>query len=65
MKRSAKASHPQMNLPLNHVPATAAAGDGQQNELTIALMELLISAAEQEENEQSENGGEHESEAYA
>ena len=64
MKRSAKSLHPQMNLPLHNVP-TAAAGDGQQNELTIALMELLISAAEQEENKQAENGGEDESEAYA
>jgi hypothetical protein len=65
MKRSAKSLHPQMNLPLHNVPATAAAGDGQQNELTIALMELLISAAEEEENKQAENGGEDESEAYA
>jgi hypothetical protein len=63
MKRSAKSLYPQMNLPLLSVPATATA-DEQQNELTIALMELLISAAK-EENEQAGNGGEDESETHA
>ena len=53
-----------MNLPLLDVPA-AASPDEQQHELTIALVELLISVAEQEENEQTENGGEGESETYA
>ena len=52
-----------MNLPLLSVPATATA-DEQQNELTIALMELLISAAK-EENERAGNGGEDESETHA
>jgi hypothetical protein len=68
MKRSAKSLYPQMNLPLLNVPATAT-GDEQPNELTIALMELLISAAEEEnayeENEQAGNGGEDESETHA
>ena len=68
MKRSAKSHHPQMNLPLLNVPATAT-HDEQQNELTIALMELLLSAAEEEneyeENEQAGNGGEDESETHA
>ena len=68
MKRSAKSLYPQMNLPLLNVPATAT-GDEQPNELTIALMELLISAAEEEnayeENEQARNGGEDESETHA
>jgi hypothetical protein len=64
MKRSAKSLYPQMNLLLLDVPATATP-DEQQHELTIALMELLISAAEQEENEQAGNGGEDESETYA
>lgn len=64
MKRSAKALHPQMNLPLLDVPATAPS-EKQQQELTIALMELLINVAEQEENEQAENGGEDESETNA
>ena len=63
MKRSAKSLYPQMHLPLLSVPATATA-DEQQNELTIALMELLISAAK-EENEQAGNGGEDESETHA
>ena len=56
MKQSAKALSPQMNLPLLDVPATASP-DEQPQELTIALVELLISVAEQEENEQTENGG--------
>ncbi|PYT27487.1 MAG: hypothetical protein DMG58_20225 [Acidobacteria bacterium] len=63
MKRSAKSLYPQMNLPLLNVPATATP-DEQQNELTIALMELLISAAK-EENEQAGNGEEDESETHA
>ena len=63
MKRSAKSLYPQMNLPLLNAPATAIPGE-QQNELTIALMELLINAAK-EENEQAENGEEDESETHA
>ncbi len=57
-----------MNLPLLNVPATTTP-DEQQNELTMALMELLIRAAEgenaYEENEQAGNGGEDESETHA
>jgi hypothetical protein len=68
MKPSAKSLHPQMNLTLLNVPATATP-DEQQNELTIALMELLLSAAEEEneyaENEQAGNGGEDESKTHA
>jgi hypothetical protein len=64
MKRSAKSLYPQMNLLLFNVPATAT-GDEQPNELTTALMELLIHAAEEEnayeENKQAGNGGEDES----
>ena len=62
MKRSAKSLYPQMNLPLLSVPTATA--DEQQNELTIALMELLISAAK-EENERAGNGGEDESKTHA
>ena len=51
-----KAIYPQMNLPLFNVPATATP-DEEQNELTIALMELLINAAEAK-GQQPENGGE-------
>jgi len=63
MKQSAKSLSPQMNLPLLDV--STASPDEPQNELTIALVELLISVAEHEENEQAETGGEDESEAYA
>ena len=63
MKRSAKPLYPQMNLPLFNVPATATP-DEQQNELTIALMELLISAAEAK-GEKPETGGEYESQTHA
>jgi hypothetical protein len=64
MKRSAKKLYPQINLPLLDVPATATSEE-QHQELIIALMELLINVAEQEENEKAENGGEDESETYA
>jgi hypothetical protein len=63
MKQSAKPLYPQMNLPLFDLLATAAP-DEQQNELTMALMELLISAAEAK-SEQPGNGGEDESETHA
>ena len=63
MKHSAKSLSPQMNLPLLDV--STASSDEPQNELTIALVELLISVAEQEENQQAETGGEDESETYA
>ena len=67
MKRSAKLLYPQMNLLLN-LPATAT-GDEPPNELTMALMELRIRAAKEEnayeENQQAGNGGEDESETHA
>lgn len=63
MKRSPKSLYPQMNLPLFNPPATTTP-DGQRNELTVALMELLISAAEAK-SEQPGNGGENESETHA
>jgi hypothetical protein len=59
MKRSAKLLYLQMNLPLLDVSATATP-DEQQNELTSALMELLISAAEAKSEPQG-NGAEDES----
>ena len=58
-----KSTLPANESPTHSVPATATA-DEQQNELTIALMELLISAAK-EENERAGNGGEDESETHA
>jgi len=51
-----------MNLPLFNLPATAT--PEEQRELTIALRELLISAAEAK-SEQPGNGGEDESETNA
>ncbi len=63
MKRSARPLYPQMNLPLVNIPP-AAIPDDQQKELTIALMELLITAA-QGKIEQQENGGEDEFETHA
>jgi len=66
MKRSTKPLYAQMNLPLCNVPATATPDEqhNEPNELTIALMELLISAAEVK-SEQPRNGGEDESETHA
>jgi hypothetical protein len=63
MKRSAKPLYPQMNLPLFNVPATAVPDD-YPGEMTNALMELLISAAEAK-SEQPGNGGEDESQTDA
>jgi hypothetical protein len=63
MKRSARPLCPQMNLPLVNVPS-AVIPDDQQKELTPALMELLIKAA-QGKIVQQENGGEDEFETHA
>ena len=60
MKRSAKPTVPQLNLPLIDVPAATVPGD-KQRELAAALMELLISAA-LESSKQREDGGVHEPE---
>jgi hypothetical protein len=62
MKRPAKPLYPQMNLPLFNVPGTAIPGDHQE-ELTNALMELLIGAAEAKS--EPGNGGEDESQTNA
>ena len=63
MKRSVKRLSPQMNLPLDNMPHAEKPED-QCEDLTAALMELLISAAE-EKREQAGNGGEDEPEAHA
>jgi hypothetical protein len=63
MKRPAKPLYPQMNLPLFHLPATATPSE-QRNELTSALMELLINAAEAK-SQPPGNGAEDESETYS
>ena len=63
MKRSVKQLSPQMNLPLDNVPH-AENPEEQCEDLTTALMELLISAAE-EKHEQPGNGEEDEPQAHA
>jgi hypothetical protein len=45
MKRHAKRIGPQMNLALFSKPAATIIPDGKQEELTLALIELLINAA--------------------
>ena len=60
MKRSAKRTTPQLNLPLIDAPAATVPGN-KERELAAALMELLINAA-REHGEQRESGGEHEPE---
>jgi hypothetical protein len=63
MKRSAKPLCPQMNLPLGNVPPAGNPED-QREDITVALMELLIGAAE-EKHEQPGNGEEDEPQAHA
>jgi hypothetical protein len=63
MKRSAKPLCLQMNLPLGNVPPAGNPEDHRQD-LTVALMELLIGAAERK-HEQPGNGGEDEPKAHA
>jgi hypothetical protein len=63
MKRSAKRLPPQMNLPLSSVMAAGNPQD-QSEELTTALIELLIGAAK-EEHPQPGNGEEDEPKAHA
>ena len=63
MKRSAKGLSPQMNLLLSSVPPARNPED-QREDLTVALMELLIGAAEERQG-QSGTGGEDEPEANA
>jgi hypothetical protein len=62
MKQPAKSPHLQLNLSLLNVSA-AAVPDDKQRVLTVALVELLISAAG-ESGERQANGGENESEAH-
>jgi hypothetical protein len=59
MKRSAKLSKPQMNLPLLDIPATAVPGH-KQKELTLTLMEILISAVRTNEPTPHIHGETHE-----
>lgn len=63
MKKPAKRISGQMNLSLLNLPATIIP-EGKQGELTLALMELLMSAA-QEDAQQETRGGRDECEAHA
>jgi hypothetical protein len=63
MKRPAKPLYPQMNLPLFHLHATETPSE-QRKELTSALMELLINAAEAK-SQLPGNGAEDESETHS
>jgi len=64
MKRYAKRPGPQMKLTLFNNPPPTMIPEGKQEELTLALMELLIHAAE--ENAKLETQGEKdESETHA
>lgn len=60
MKRSANRTTQQLNLSLNDAPATVVP-EGKRRDLAVALMEILINAAR--ENEGRDNGGGHEPEA--
>jgi hypothetical protein len=62
MKQPAKPPYQQLNLSLLHVSATAVPVD-KQKELTLALVELLISAAGSGAQPEA-NGGEYESETH-
>jgi hypothetical protein len=63
MKRSALPFNRQMNLSLLDAPAITA-GD-KQKELTLALMELLINAAQSSLETQPSGGDDESPEAYA
>jgi hypothetical protein len=62
MKQPAKSPNRQLNLPLWSAPATAMP-DEYQKDLTLALVELLMSAAG-EGGEPQEDGGGDESETH-
>jgi hypothetical protein len=65
MKQSAMPLKGQLNLPLLDNPVTTVASSDEQKELTVALVELLIHAA-QGELEMQPDGGDNESpEAHA
>jgi hypothetical protein len=65
MKRSAMPLQRQMNLSRLGPPATTAVPGDQQKELALALVELLINAAQGSPEKQA-NGEDHESpEAHA
>lgn len=56
MKQHAKRLSPQMNLPLLNPPATTVVPRGKQEELILALTELLINAAQEKRELESKEG---------
>ena len=67
MKRSAKRLHQQMNLPLLTARDHPVVSGDQQKELTLTLMELLISAAPKtfEASGHGDDDDDHASETHA
>ena len=60
MKKSARPRKAQLNLPLLDAPVPETASGSGQQELTVALVELLIHAAQEDLGKQP-NGGDNES----
>lgn len=65
MKRSAKGPKQQMNLPLLTGHDRAVVADLQQKELTLALVELLLDAAQKIFDAPSNGGDDDASETHA
>jgi hypothetical protein len=64
MKRSATLLKGQLNLPLLDAPVTMVASGDHQKELTVALVELLIHAAQGELKVRTDGGGNESPEAH-
>jgi hypothetical protein len=65
MPRSAKRRHQQMNLPLLTARNRPVVSGDQQKELTLTLVELLISAAHNRFDASDEEGDDDVSETHA
>ena len=65
MQRSAKRLHPQMNLPLLTVGDRPVVSGDQQKELTLMLVELLVSAAHKTFDAPGQEGDDDISETHA
>lgn len=64
MKKSARPRKAQLNLPLLDAPVPNTASGGQQ-ELTVALVELLIHAAQEDLGKQPDGGDNESPKAHA
>jgi len=65
MKRSTKGPKRQMNLPLLTADDRTVVSGHQQKELTLALVELLLDAAQKTVNAPGDGGDDDASEAHA